>query len=148
MLNEDKIKLMTSIAMFEKNEGRKIFPINRYFKSDYVSGRMFRAFFGFTLSYLLFLIIWSLTSIERLLSVAQTDEFFRIGEKLVFVYAVGLILYLVLNFVVYSRRYDYASKGIRVYMAKLRRLDRRYEFQSRTRELSKEGRPHDKSTCV
>ena len=31
MLNEDKLKLMTSIAMFEKREGKAIFPANRYF---------------------------------------------------------------------------------------------------------------------
>ena len=29
MLNEDKIKLMTGIAMFEKREGRRIFTVNR-----------------------------------------------------------------------------------------------------------------------
>ena len=31
MLNEDKIKLMTGIALFEKREGKHIFPANRYF---------------------------------------------------------------------------------------------------------------------
>ncbi len=32
MLNEEKVRYMTGLAIFEKNEGRKIFPINRYFK--------------------------------------------------------------------------------------------------------------------
>ena len=40
MLNEDKIKLMTGIALFEKREGKHIFPANRYFRSDYISGRI------------------------------------------------------------------------------------------------------------
>ena len=31
MLNEEKVKYMTELAIFEKNEGKKIFPINRYF---------------------------------------------------------------------------------------------------------------------
>ena len=42
MLNEEKVKYMTELAIFEKNEGKKIFPINRYFKKDYVGGQMFR----------------------------------------------------------------------------------------------------------
>ena len=46
MLNEEKVRYMTGLAIFEKNEGRKIFPINRYFKKDYVGGQMFRSFFG------------------------------------------------------------------------------------------------------
>ena len=36
MLNEEKVRYMTELAIFEKNEGKKIFPINRYFKKDYV----------------------------------------------------------------------------------------------------------------
>lgn len=30
MLNEEKIRYMTELAIFEKNEGRKIFPVNRF----------------------------------------------------------------------------------------------------------------------
>ena len=48
MLNEDKIKLMTSIAMFEKREGKHIAPANRFFRSDYISGRIMRSFFVYT----------------------------------------------------------------------------------------------------
>ena len=32
MLSEEKIKIMTNLAMFEKKEGNRIFPVNRYFK--------------------------------------------------------------------------------------------------------------------
>lgn len=58
MLNEEKVRYMTGLAIFEKNEGRKIFPINRYFKKDYVGGQMFRSFFGYTFCYLLMLLLW------------------------------------------------------------------------------------------
>ncbi len=51
MLNEEKVRYMTELAIFEKNEGKKIFPINRYFKKDYVGGQMFRSFFGYTFCY-------------------------------------------------------------------------------------------------
>ena len=49
MLNEDKIKLMTGIALFEKREGKRIFPVNRFFRSDYISRHMFRSFFSYTI---------------------------------------------------------------------------------------------------
>ena len=44
MLNEEKIRYMTELAIFEKNEGRKIFPVNRFFRSDYVAVRCSGAF--------------------------------------------------------------------------------------------------------
>lgn len=46
MLNEEKIQAMTDLAVFEKHQGRKIFPVNQYFKSDYVGGQLFRSFSG------------------------------------------------------------------------------------------------------
>ena len=48
MLNEDKVRYMTELAIFEKNKGREMFSINRYFKGDYISGQLFRSFFAYT----------------------------------------------------------------------------------------------------
>ena len=67
MLNEDKIKLMTGIAMFEKREGKRIFPVNRYFCSDYISSHMIGSFFYYTVSFALGALVWVLYNIEYLL---------------------------------------------------------------------------------
>lgn len=143
MLNEDKIKLMTGIAMFEKREGKNIFPANRYFQSDYISSHMFRSFFSYTLCYILCVLIWVLYNIDRLLNAMNLDEVVVIGRQGVVLYVIGLVLYLVITFRVYQKRYDYAKRGMKVYVAKLKRLEKRYEFQSRTKELTKEGGRHD-----
>lgn len=37
MLNEDKIKLMTELALFEKKHASQMKTVNQYFKSDYIS---------------------------------------------------------------------------------------------------------------
>ena len=42
MLNEEKIRLMTGIAMFEKKMMKESIPANRYFKSDYVGSHLYR----------------------------------------------------------------------------------------------------------
>ena len=131
MLNEDKLKLMTSIAMFEKREGKAIFPANRYFKNDYISSRMLRSFFSYSFCYLLCLLIWVLYSMERILNTINLEE------------AAGLAVYLLITFLVYRKRYEYARRGMKVYVAKLKRLEKRYEFQSRSKELTKEGVRHD-----
>lgn len=44
MLNEEKIRLMTGIAMFEKKMMKESIPANRYFKSDYVGSHLIRSF--------------------------------------------------------------------------------------------------------
>ncbi len=148
MLNEDKIELMTGIAMFEKKEGRQIASAGREFKSDFVGRHMLHAFFRFTAAYLLMLAIWVICSAERFLSAVSLEEFIGVGASAGVWYAAGLLLYLLITRNVYARRYDEASRAVRVYMAKLRRLKKRYEFQNRKRELAKEGRHHDGTSRI
>ena len=40
MLNEERIILMTKMASYEANEGRRNVAIGRYFRSDYVADGM------------------------------------------------------------------------------------------------------------
>ena len=44
MLNEQRVRQMTKLAMFEKENGRKIQPALQYNKKDYVSMRLSRGF--------------------------------------------------------------------------------------------------------
>ena len=146
MLNEDKIKLMTGIALFEKREGKRIFPVNRFFRSDYISRHMFRSFFSYTICYLLCAVIWVLYHMDRLLNTLDIREVAEMGRHAVIWYVSGLILYLILTWLVYRILYDYYKNGMKVYVAKLKRLEKRYEFQNRAKELSKEGSRHDRAS--
>lgn len=139
MLNEEKIKLMTGISMFEKKEGKWIFPINNYFKGDYISNHLLRSFLGYTLCWLLGAAVWALYNSENLLNQLVVDNIMAMVIKIGCVYGIGLILYLFLTFRVYSKRYSYASRGLRVYVAKLRRLEKRYGASDKTKETAKGG---------
>ena len=114
MLNEDKLKLMTSIAMFEKREGKAIFPANRYFKNDYISSRMLRSFFSYSFCYLLCLLIWVLYSMERILNTINLEEAAGLARTALLLYGAGLAVYLLITFLVYRKRYEYARRGMKV----------------------------------
>ena len=139
MLNEEKVKYMTELAIFEKNEGKKIFPINRYFKKDYVGGQMFRSFFGYTFCYLLFLLMWVLYKLDELLNEMSIDEILDAAKKWGVIYAAGLVLYLIVTWIVYSKRYDYAARSQTMYTSKLKHLVRRYEKERPERKRDNRG---------
>ena len=44
-------------------------------------------------------------------------------------YVAGLLAYLVVTWKIYSRRYDEAVGKLKIYQAKLRRLDKKYNQQ-------------------
>lgn len=139
MLNEEKVRYMTELAIFEKNEGKKIFPINRYFKKDYVGGQMFRSFFGYTFCYLLFLLMWVLYKLDELLNEMSIDEILDAAKKWGVIYAAGLVLYLIVTWIVYSKRYDYAARSQTMYTSKLKHLMRRYEKERPERKRDNRG---------
>lgn len=140
MLSEEKIKIMTNLAMFEKHEGKRIFPINRYFKSDYVSSKLFRSFFSYTFSFLSCLLLWGLYYMERWLNTMDLKSLTGTGIRIGLIYAVGLAVYLGISIYIYMKRYEYASRGMKVYLAKLKRLDKRYDGNTRSIKRIKGGR--------
>ena len=68
MLNEEKIRLMTGIAMYEKKAEKDVFPVTRYFKSDYVGSHMMRSFLIYTFLCVCLAGMWLLYQIEDILN--------------------------------------------------------------------------------
>ena len=90
MLNEEKIRIMTGIAMFEKKAGRDILPASRYFKSDYVGGRMIRSFIFYTFSSMLCLALWVLYQMEDIMSTMDVTALLASAKHVALFYAAGL----------------------------------------------------------
>ena len=49
MVNEEKVKVMNRLAMYEHGEGRKYLPVSRYYRSDYIGLALIKNFFIFCL---------------------------------------------------------------------------------------------------
>ena len=126
MLNEEKIRLMTGIAMFEKKAEKDVFPVTRYFKSDYVGGRLLRSFVMYTVTCVIGLAFWILYQIDDILNTMDLKVLWSSAKYLVILYAAGLALYLMITYHVYAERYDVAAKNMKIYQAKLRRLEKKY----------------------
>ena len=148
MLNEDKIKLMANISMFENHQKKYISLVTRYFKSDYISRNLLRAFFGYTLCWALGFLLVILYRAEGIFAsmdfAALQEQAVRYGKY----YVAGLVCYLLIALIVSVRRYNRGLKEQKIYIAKLRRLEKRYESQNRTKELGKEVRRHDRNAGI
>ena len=129
MLNEEKIRLMTGIAMFEKKMMKESIPATRYFKSDYVGSHLIRSFIAYSLTVCLCLMLWVLYRFDDLINAMAVDDLLSLCARLVFYYVAGLLAYLVVTWKIYSRRYDEAVGKLKIYQAKLRRLDKKYNQQ-------------------
>ncbi len=137
MLNEDKIKLMTSISMFEKKEERYLAPVKRYFKGDYIGRHLLRSFMGYTFCWLLGVMLILIYHAQNIFAMMSLDAVRQYGMWFLVSYIGGLIFYQIITGIVYGRRYAYGVRGMKIYIARLKRLEKRYEFQNRTKELGR-----------
>ena len=126
MLNEEKIRQMTDLALFEKKAEKDIFPINRYFMSDYIGSHLIRSFFCYTLTCLIGVALWLLCHFEMILDSMDIIGLLESGKNFLVYYLGGLLVYLLITWIVYFRRYRNASKNMKIYQMKLKHLARRY----------------------
>lgn len=140
MLNEEKIRLMTDLAAFEKKNGRRMRGVTGHFKSDYVSRYLMRGFLSYTICFSVLLLFLMMINMDTFFSTIGLEAFVSFAKRAAVLYAITLVAYEVLVSVIYGRRYDTETRKLRMYTVKLKHLDKQYDYQSRTRELNREGR--------
>ena len=67
MINEEKVKIMDQLAVYEKQEGRKYLPVSKYYRSDYIGLALIKNFFLVTIGYGLILAVIAAYNLEYLL---------------------------------------------------------------------------------
>lgn len=132
MLNEERVKQMTKIAMFEEREKRNILPMMHYGKRDYLTLHMILYFLAGTLFYFLLyggialLMIWfvvpNLSTMMLILGVV-------LG---ILGYITYLYFYLRLMYRKAQKRYRKGRQKIKKLAAEYRILEEMYQQEEET----------------
>ncbi|MBQ1902411.1 MAG: hypothetical protein II169_07685 [Lachnospiraceae bacterium] len=133
MLNEQRVRQMTKLAMFEKENGRKIQPALQYNKKDYVSMRLSRGFISATILYVL---IYSAGLILLFTTVlANLHTFILILLLLIGVMLYIIFLYYYLHGVRRRARRDFqvAAKDLKKLQRDLQTLEEIYEAEEQSK---------------
>jgi uncharacterized membrane protein len=131
MLNENKIKMMTKMAIYEKHEGRQMLKNSRYFKGDYVAFGVLRTLIATTFAYILMVILYALCNMERLIADINSMDYAVVGRQLGLYYILLVIVYAVIGAMVYTCRYNKSRKGLKKYFSRLNKLERFYNSQKK-----------------
>ena len=126
MINEEKVKIMTKIAMYEQGSGRKYLPISRYYRSDYIGLALIKNFFLVTIGYILVIAAVSVYFGEDLLENKHKMNLMAAGAYIIIGYIVVLAAYSVVTYIQYSVRYYRAKKSVKQYYGALTELSRIY----------------------
>ena len=124
MVNEEKVKIMNRLAMYEHGEGRKYLPVSRFYRSDYIGLALIKNFFLVTIGYVLLLAGIAAYFSEYLMD--NVNNLVAVGIYVIVGYLIVLIAYSVLTYIQYSVKYYRAKKSVKEYYQDLTRLEKIY----------------------
>ncbi|WP_373214343.1 hypothetical protein [Ruminococcus sp. 5_1_39BFAA] len=139
MINEEKVKIMNRLAMYEKKEGRKYLPVSKYYRSDYIGLAMIKNFFLVTIGYALVLAVVAAYNSEYLMNNIHKMNLISLGIGVLVGYVATLAAYSVLTYIQYTVKYHRAKKSVKKYYGELTKLEKIYsreEKKSAGREMS------------
>jgi hypothetical protein len=129
LLNENKVKMMTKMAIYEKSQGRRMLKNARYYKSDYIALSVLKSTIATTFAYIIIVLMYVLCDIEQLVSEINTLDYAVIGRKLGLYYIAMLVLFAVISGAVSAYQYNHSRSGLKKYFSRLNKLERFYNGQ-------------------
>ena len=124
VLNENKVKMMTKMAIYEKNEGRKMLRTAKYFKGDFIAFGILKTLITTT-----FAIMYVLCNAEGLVENINSMDYLAFGRRVAIYYIGMLVIFTVIAAVVYNVQYECSRKGLKKYFSRLNKLERFYNGQ-------------------
>ena len=126
MLNEEKVKVMNKLAMYEKGEGRKYLPVSKYYRSDYIGLALIKNFFLVTIGYVLLMAGTAAYFGDYLMENIHKMDLITLGIYVLLGYVAALLVYSLLTYIQYSVKYHRAKKSVKRYYEELTRLEKIY----------------------
>jgi hypothetical protein len=127
MLNEERIILMTHMASYEKNEGKKNMAVGKFFRSDYITIQILKAILSATIVYGACFAVYILYQFEDFMENIYNMDLIGFAKNVLLYYAVTVLVYTIISYVVCSVRYAKAQKNLKSYYQSLKKLSSLYE---------------------
>lgn len=126
MLNEKRIILMTKMASYEANEGKKNVAIGSYFRSDYIGWQVLKSIISATIAFVVVFAVYIFYDFEMFMMDIYKMDLLAFAKQVLTMYLWTIGIYAVISYMVYTIRYNRAVKSLRVYYMNLRRLAEMY----------------------
>lgn len=125
MLNEEKIRQMTELALLKKRKGEQMFEIDNYFKEDYVGKQMLKSFFVYTFCFILIIVLAVLYNLEDLVISVNTVGMYSVFY--IVIYILGLIAFEMITYRFFSKKYDEAQRSLKMYNDRLNYFEKKFD---------------------
>ncbi len=126
MLNEERVILMTKLASYEANDGKKNIAIGNYFRSDYIGWQVLKSIISATIAFVVVFAMYIFYDFEIFMMDIYKMDLLEFGKNVLLIYLGVIAVYAVISYIVYAYRYSKARKSLRLYYMNLKKLSNMY----------------------
>lgn len=131
MLNEERIKLMTKMASYEANEGKRNESIGSYFRGDYISLQVIKSIISATIAFAICFALFVFYDFEVFMSDVYKMDLLEFGKNALLYYVVFTVAYAFISYLIYTHRYSKARKSLKMYYNNLKKLAYLYDKEGK-----------------
>ena len=126
MINEEKTRMMSRLALYENGQGKKELQITRYAPGDYVTAQMLWSFVCGTIAFVIVGAMCALYNIESLMIEMFSMNILHFAINVLLAYMIFIGLYLGVCYAYISCRYGLYKKRVNKFLLGLKELYRYY----------------------
>lgn len=120
MVNEERVKQLYKIAIYEKTEEKEHRQVGQYYRSDYIGKEVVKSFFTGSFAYLIMAALWMISNWSLVLHQINTLEIIDTVIVMLVIYVLFMLMYLFATMLVYYFRYKHSKKKLENYMENLK----------------------------
>lgn len=126
MINNDKVALMTKLAIYESKNSEDI-KLSKYYKGDYVRHNVLKTIISVTIAYVCILALILFYNLEGILEKIFELNYTILGIEIFVSYFVLVVMFGLFSYVIYTDKINKSRKNLIGYHRGLKSLSRMYE---------------------
>ncbi len=131
MLDEERVRLMTRLALYEQTQGKEDFKISEYYRKDYAGMHVVCSIIWTTIGYACLAGIIVLAGLQALLANMSVGFLVTLGAVAIAGYLVAVIVYAFITSHIYNKKHKNARQRVKKYNHDLLKLLKMYEKEKR-----------------
>ncbi len=131
MINEERVREMHHMAVYDQSEDRLARQVNEYYRGDYIGKELLKSFFSGTIAFLLICLLFLFGIGDEVLESLNSVDYVQLGTRVVILYAVFEIIYLMITAGVYRIRYHNGRAKLKKYYKHLKTVNRMYSREEK-----------------
>ncbi len=132
MINQERVREMIKLAVYEKQDGEKHKVAMHYYRGDFAARHIFKAFLCATVAYGLIFLLWCAYHMETLMRDIDKMNLIEFGTTVLVRYLLFTGAYLIIVEIYANVYYAGCKRSVKRYYRRLRRLERIYGEEGRT----------------